>query len=229
MTKRVVYANGRVVKPPFDVERAKRSMVRVWDHDGPVAMGVLLEDFVVTACHCLPRGRDGQVLLPHPDLQGSSSALVKVSDLRRKTVAAALIAAADPCSDIAVLHHSTYSGTDLPSDAWTALDRMRDAASPAITDLDEPFSMEPRRVWVMSLSGGWGCGTLTGVAYMATDDRSRFRGGMSGSPVFDDRGRVVGLASIGETQGCRGIVTLLKRSLPGWVAERFRGAAFGRS
>ncbi|MBK7859655.1 MAG: trypsin-like peptidase domain-containing protein [Archangiaceae bacterium] len=97
--------------------------------------------------------------------------------------------------------------------------------SPAIADLDERRTLEPGPVWVMTLTGSWASGPLRGVGFTASNGSGRLRGGMSGSPVFDERGRVVGLACIGQSNSLCGIVTLLKRSLPGWVTDRLMLAA----
>lgn len=200
--------------PPFDVVGAEASLLWVVDHESRhVGMGVLIGDFILTACHCLRRNRK------------AGTSIVRVANLNQTRDASALVVVAALSADLAVLHHVT-SKKKLPATQRSALDELRKVLVPATLN-DDPkkttsssTSLVAIPVWLMTHEGQWISGTLRGECFSATDPDRHFNRRTSGSPVFDKCGRVAGLVSGEPTKGSTGTIALLRSGLPGKILDR---------
>ncbi|MGH7868099.1 MAG: hypothetical protein ACREP9_10900, partial [Candidatus Dormibacteraceae bacterium] len=215
-----VKPDGREGKPTnFDHKAAERSIVGiVGKKDKIVGMGaVIAHNLIATVTHCLPRDRHGHVVFPNPDELGSSPLFVGVKSLDGGCSADALIAAADPCSDMAVLSDSTFAGADLP-DALKFREFVAAHEPVRMRAYRAPRALNPKGIWVhvRNQLGRWVEGTAHGNE-IDFGDSDRIGGGTSGCPVFDDAGLVLGLVSNGDVNGATGRLSFLSEGLPGWV------------
>ena len=187
-------------------------------------MGVLVEEeLVATVAHCLPKDKKGRTILPGTVDQGETAGVVRVDlgRLDRGYRTLALVVAVDPCSDLAVLSHRTFSGSDLPPDDKERFFEFSATHVPARILRPEP-SPEPTTVRLLSHEGEWVEGVARGSGVTLDNPKKRIKGGTSGSPVFDDAGRVLGLVSTGDTGAPTCQLSFLSDGLPGWVLDRIR-------
>jgi hypothetical protein len=206
----------------FDRRWAERTLVDVLPGGEGSGMGFrLLDNLIATACHCLPH-RDGKLVLPEPFYIGDDPVEVLIrrhgAPVERASrdscvdEAMALVTAADPCSDLAILSSSTASGRDLPDGG--ALDRLIDSLESARPDL------VPRRdipVFIFTHEDRWIEATAKASFVYVENPADRIRPGTSGAPVFNEDGLVVGIVSSSNQNGPDARMCLLADHLPGWV------------
>lgn len=213
---------------------AVNSLVRVHFAKREKCMGFVVEDaggnrFIITAAHCVP----------FPDSQGAGNihVLVGVSafgSAKAKPLMASLVAW-EPFADIAVLSLETVSGTNSPD--YNALGKLLTDCTPAPLCLDVAKLGKKFRVQICQHTGNW----ISGVASINSNDGADNRvpaflwgefpksqdilDGTSGSPAFDDAGRVVAVVSctLEPPSGPdkTGVLTCLAGALPGWILDGF--------
>ena len=210
---------------PFDRKRAEASLVEVLD--GPrggrrVGMGFRLSgDLWATACHCLPHVR-GKVTLPDPDQVAPAPVLVRLREWGAPRTAVAVLLAADPCSDFALLG-SPPAGLSLPEEPMPMV-RLADlAASREATQLEwTPSASAP--VFVYTHENRWVVGTVKNSLITIMRQPDRIRQGTSGAPVFNRDGRVEGLVGFNDVRLADANLCALADHLPGWALRRLRQA-----
>ena len=199
----------------FDRAAAARSLVTVLPGGRGRGMGFrLLDDLLVTACHCLPRSGGG-VKLPDPFKARGSVVTVRVRAFAGSTQEVpATVIAADPCADIALLSCRTLGGgapsRTVMEDFDALLDQL-EACSP---------EMEPAtgsKVYIHTHLRTWVTGRVKHSLIELTDPAARIVGGTSGAPVFSESGTVVGLVSTGNAGVAQATICRLADHLPGWV------------
>ena len=212
----------------FDRTQAEGTLVEILDQlngDQVVGMGVRLPgDLVATTCQCLPRPT-GSVILPDPDAP-SLPVLVRLRKLRSQKAASAVVAAADPFSGLALLRSAAAAGLDVPDElnpdlsADELIAEVAPAAPALAPPLDGPaFLFTPERRWVE--------GTVTGST-LSLQGEADLRGARAGTPVFDERGQVVGLVGACDEAGLEARLCLLAEHLPGWALRMARAAEAAR-
>lgn len=206
----------------FDRRRAEQSLVDVLPGGAGRGMGFrLLDNLIATACHCLTHV-DGKLVLPEPFYIGDDPVSVGIRPHRAPTKRGArgegvaevraVVTAADPCSDIAILSSSTASGVDLADGG--ALDRLIDSLESVRPDL------VPRRdipVFIFTHEDRWVVGAAKASIVYIENPADRIRPGTSGAPVFNEDGLVVGIVSSSNQMGPDARMCLLADHLPGWV------------
>ena len=213
------------MKIPFDSDGAVDSLVHVI-HGGKVqAMGFrfLDDDLIVTACHCLPRRR-GKVVLPNPDDPGRDRLLVRLRRWQGEEEALALIRSANPCSDLAILANHTASGAGIEPGRQDQLWTLLETRVPARMSVVSTVSADPgvgHPVYIFTHRGAWVQGEARRSS-IRLNQGSAIESGTSGAPVFDSRGRVLGVIStstfdMGNARMCR-----LSENLPGWALRLAR-------
>jgi exonuclease I len=99
----------------------------------------------------------------------------------------------DPVSDLAVLGQP--DGQAFNEDVDTAWDDFIEDLEPLDLDTDQPT-----RGWMLSLDGHWmpcAIHTTNNGSLLVKDLDGDIEGGMSGSPILSDKGRAVGVVTIG--------------------------------
>jgi len=216
-----------------------KSLIRVHFTKRNTGMGFVVEDgsgtrYVITAAHCvrhhcryLARGA------------GNTDLLVGVSSFC-SSAAPLLMACAvswEPCADIAVLGLETLSGAISPD--WQALNEFLEAHTPAPVRLDVGSIGRKRfrvRVcqhtgeWISGIAdGAWVYGKTPSIIGVRVPKSQPILGGTSGSPVFDDAGRVIGVISTtpeldGKPTG-EALLSCLAGALPGWMLDNLSQGA----
>jgi S1-C subfamily serine protease len=176
--------------------------------------------YIVTAAHCLPHP---------PDPVAQEEAYVEIGPRGIP----ALIVFADPCADVALL--DAPDNQALP-DEVDAFDELVDALPALSLRLDIPSQTGPpsastaERAHILTHEGRW----LTGVAHFGgsyqrwltlrfDDETGRIPSGTSGSPIFDDDARVIGVVQIGARTHPEGRSAFLTHALPAWLVDAARG------
>ena len=219
------------VGPPFDAEAAKSAVVVVGPGGGrgfvmESAFGrgkhMLSERLIVTAAHCLPS-------LPpaHPlSYLDEKIYLDVLSSLEAETphIPAECIYV-DPVADIAILAEPDVQDF---FERWEEYNALVQAAGTIQLSTRDPA--KGIRGWLLSLDGRWQpCQVSSmgqyGQRLLIADATSGIVGGMSGSPILLDDGKVVGLVSVSiespagpETQKA-GPQPRLSQCLPVWVVK----------
>ncbi len=203
----------------FDRKRAELSIVEVIPGRAMHGMGFhLLDNLIATACHCLPRV-ERKVILPSPDALGLDPVAVQLRQWGSRAAARALVMAADPCSDLALLGSSTLGGTDLPSDDSAKFDDLMERLLPASPELEPP---DDGRAFIYTHEGKWVEGTARRSFLFLRGHGKGIRGGTSGAPVFSASGKVLGIVSFADGSGQEVRFCSLARHLPGWVLSLAR-------
>lgn len=231
MTKRTVV--------PFDGEAAKRAVVTVGDGRGfvmemPPASHMkgytAMCRIVVTAAHCLPH-------LP-PTMSFALSRektytglLGPLGTSKPSIMAECLFV--DPVADIAVLGEPDGQTSQAFYDASLAFEKF--IQKRAALSLSTSNIVKPMTGWLLSLDGHWSKCTITASrsllppprALWATEAIAGIFGGMSGSPILLDDGRVIGVfcTAIGESDKVPtggGPQPRLTHHLPWWLVKRLR-------
>jgi hypothetical protein len=212
MTKR----RRPTAKPPvpFDVQVATRSIVRVKHGKGNWGCGfVAAGRYVIPAAHCLPR-----IPAHHFDELATT---IRSWDGKDKTKLVVIYC--DPISDIAVLKNETLSGGDLPQEWTEAFDRLVTRTGSARIDLSFPVDT-PLRFYIRTHTEAWCTGSTKALNPLGPifcafiDEGKQIPDGTSGSPVFNQKGEVIGLVSEGGECGGTNPVTVawLAGALPMW-------------
>lgn len=184
-----------------------------------VGMGFrLVGDVIATACHCLPR-LNGKVILRDPDAQGADDVLVRVRQPGTVKTAVAAVAAADPCSGLALLSRSTVSGPDIPghSSSVMLIEDLIAELEPMLVELT-PFREGP--VFIRTHDKRWIRGTARSSTISVPNRADRIRSGTCGAPVFDADGRVVGLVGSADIRLTDAVMCVLAEQLPGWALRK---------
>jgi hypothetical protein len=196
-----------------DAQEATRSIVRVMCSPKNWGCGfVAAGQYVITAAHCLPR-------IPRHLFHEAKSTITSWdgNDEARLTVIYC-----DLMSDIAVLGYEPLPGSDLPQ--TEAFDRLVSRTGSARIDLSFPVEM-PLRFYIRTHKGVWVSGSTEVLIRLAPmfsafiDEGKKIPAGTSGSPVFNQKGEVMGLVSHGGEGGGTNsvaVITWLAGALQGW-------------
>jgi trypsin-like peptidase len=196
---------------------------------------------IVTAAHCLPTDENGCVRLPPANSAAFDYEQTYTNLLARlgeSPTIATQCEFVDPVADIAVLSepdgqvpelHGSWEAFVSLTDAATAL-RVFELPEQAIGNWRVAKQDSKVRAWLLALSGRWfRCmvGSPAGRALWIEDAAEEIAGGMSGSPILDDRGRAIGVVAVGarldggqSTAG--GPNPYLVSALPGWLLRSRR-------
>lgn len=202
----------------FDRKRAEGMLVEVLDparNDLVIGLGFrLLDGVVATACRCLPRVA-GRLVLPDPDGPGDEPVFVRLRRPGTTLTAQAVVIAADPAANYALL-----GGAPLATGAasFEALLAGRACASLAFAPA------EPGRIFLCSHEWRWVEATLRGTSISVWKPSDQIRSATSGAPVFDPDGRVVGLVGHNDVRLPDATLCALADALPGWVLTAARQA-----
>lgn len=220
--------------------RVMNATVQVGNSNGSHGRGVLVAGgFIVTAAHCINwDSKGGMVLGDHylEEIVTSGGETFRLSPW-----------AVEPLSDVALLgapdSQLFYDDADafetwqeqtnpvLLSKWGPMSDKRRAIAQAAFADAlnaqpskaDLPSAVRSIDVYAMSLAGDWlggkarhyGLGEPTGAIAIETMDS--LTSGMSGGPVVDRSGRLVGVVSCGNTNGT---IPLIHLAIPAWARAR---------
>jgi hypothetical protein len=168
-----------------------------------------------TAAHCLPE-------LPpvHPASCTSERTYRIVGPLGGEPSVFAECLFVNPVADLAVLGPPDGHNVDVEWDEFIEQHR----------SLGVSFWRNelPTRAWLLSLDGEWNpClvrHSVNGGGLWITEAKDGIRGGMSGSPILADEGKVLGLVSVSRgstefhTEG--GPNPSLRNNLPLWLVEQ---------
>ena len=182
---------------PFDSEQSTRAVVKVGGGRGfvmelaepnPVTDELTIQGIIITAAHCLPH------LPPAPAHETTYSILGLLDGKGEPTIKTECLFV-DPVADLAVLgspDDQVFAGTDL--DAWYNLMENTNALTLKTGKIGE----EPMSAWLLSLDGTWHPCTVKRIGRNGLSIENAMHGivgGMSGSPILSDTGRVIGLVS----------------------------------
>ena len=204
----------------FNPREAIKSLVVVHRTRRSTGLGFFAGDrYIITAAHCLPK-------MPSRDAPGSDQVVVSIQGVCSSLAAKVVVIGADSCLDMAILSDRTLDGGHLPRQDYDNLRTLFHGLEPAPLNLDEPETGSTFGVHIYSHERCW----LSGTANVLTLNHHRLdvtfrksdlcpKPGTSGSPVFDDEGRVVGLVSMSsESPSDRSAdVVRLAAVLPGWM------------
>jgi S1-C subfamily serine protease len=205
-------------------DRSLKGLVDVYHTPRSPSTGFLVGgDYAVTAAHCLP-------CLPK-QLTGFLRGDVCPVKVRARSTKAKFdldIMFADPCSDLAVL---SYTGEEL----LPYLD-FAEGLEPLPLCLDELPLQKPVPAHIFTNKGKWISGKATLCshvsAWLSGEFTEAIPGGTSGSPVFDDKGRVLGVVSSASMilSGNKripigGHFVYLANALPRWLTRKIVGEA----
>lgn len=205
----------------FDRKMAERALVEVLPGRRNRGMGFrLLDDFIVTACHCLRR-HQRKVVLPNPDLLGCDPTALDVRVFGHRSTVPLLVRFSEPCSDLALLSTSTAGGGDLPGSLLETADELLSTLEPTVPVLEPSPNA---RAFLFTHEGRWLEGR-TRHSFVEFGRRVRILGGTSGAPVFDENGHVLGVVSFAASTRPDMKMCVLADHLPGWVIRSAREQA----
>ena len=224
--------------PPSDTESATRAVIAVsQDGRGFVVEGrfpnpltskpkgwrgafrpspFLTQRYVITAAHCLP-----QLPPPHRAAYTAEKTYKKLlGPLGSAPSIWAECVFVDPVADVAVLGQP--DGQAFVEDVDEAWDEFIENAEALKLD-----TAQPTRGWLLSLDGQWMPCTLKPTRYgnLMVKDAGGIESGMSGSPILSDKGRVVGVVTIGSGW----TEPHLPSALPQWLAQKLTTRSRQRS
>ena len=214
----------------MDRKQAEATLVEILDDlkgDRVVGMGFRLYGQVLaTACHCLPRA-GGQIAFPDPDLPAPALVAVRVRQPGALEGAFAVVVAADPCSDLALLGVPPAAGPEAPGQPPSAgaIEDLIAGREPALVECAPP---REGRVFIHTHEKRWveGIAASSGISIWRPTDR--IRRPTSGAPVFDGEGRVVGLVGHNDVRLPEATLCVLSEHLPGWALRGARAAQAAR-
>jgi len=209
----------------MDTKKAEMSLVWIFHDEGkPQGVGCLMGEYVLTAAHCIPRAPDAMQ-------PGEDFLMVEVAPLHNPEQRMGLfVVGYEPCVDVALLSTSTLSGTEIPSHEhrqhFTALClKIEEAGAQLVPDLSDLAPTEETRVHFLNHRGQWAGGRLDVISPDAPrpsvylDTPGSVSGGTSGTPVFSESGKVLGVISdsqsTGEAAAHSATIAYLKNTLPG--------------
>lgn len=170
---------------------AKSSIVKVSDGRGFV-MKTHGERFVITAAHCLPH-LPPPTPAPYTEERTYWQLLAPLDASAKPSIAAECIFA-DPVADLAVLAGPDSQAMPSAHDAYQDLVEGRSTLR---------LTAVTRRAaaWLLTLDGQWEECAVVGVGGRTlTLIGARIAGGMSGSPILAEDGRVAGVVSLGSSE-----------------------------
>jgi len=209
MSKRITVSQGLrgLVPSKQALEKAKGAVIRV----GAGGRGFIVsagedERYVITAAHCLPRSQ-----YPSPHLANSSRELAFPNFLgplgqKKRTIWAALCAI-NLCDDFAVLE---APGGQALYEQCAEYEKFTE--TPTMTIGISPGALAPhlwkndpdpgKPAWILSLDGEWQrCVVYNGGRFLTLKTEQKIEGGMSGSPIIDDKGAAIGVISTASDGG----------------------------
>ena len=202
------------MNPPFDTQEATQPIVRVMHDQERFGCGFVVADqYVITAAYCLPQ-------IPISNRSDDVLTTIRSWDGSDETNLAVIYC--DIFSDIAILAWETFYGDELGGDG---LDRRLVLLRVGSADIDLSFPLEMLQpFYVRTHEGVWLSGLTEPCGFDkpcfdAVIDEGDIPGGTSGSPVFNQKGEVIGLVSSrGEWGGTQFSVTCpwLAGALPRW-------------
>jgi len=213
----------------FDRKRAEAALVEVLDGqtgERRVGMGFrLFGEVMATACHCLPHVR-GKVALPDPDRPSPDPVYVRLRQWGGTRTALAVVLAADPCTDFALLGAppAEVAGGEgsLPTVPLADLAARRE---PVLVEWTPP---EAGPVFVYTHESRWVTGTARSSLLSILRPQDRIRQGTSGAPVFNRAGRVEALVGFNDVRLADASLCPLADHLPGWALRKAREAEDAR-
>jgi hypothetical protein len=166
----------------------------------------LRRHYIITAAHCLPKlpPRHRAAYTKEKTFKKLLGPLGSVPSIRAECVFV------DPVSDLAVLGRPDSQA--FGEKVILAWDDFIEDIEPLEVDTDQPT-----RGWMLSLDGEWRPCTIQITRFgslMVKDVVGQIAGGMSGSPILSDNGRVVGVVSITSNWPQAHLAT----ALPQWLA-----------
>jgi hypothetical protein len=204
----------------MDRSEAKRSVIRVGAGRGFIVHGEHHHRYVITAAHCLPN------LPPCMSFSGLEERTYKalLGPLGKKPTVWAECLFVDPISDLAVLGSPDKQELSDQADAYEAL---TEAAMPlSIAGSPKTGWQRANKAWLFSLDRRWfGCVIRhNGGGLCIFDAAEEIAGGMSGSPIIDDKGSAIGVVCMSSTLGGReaggGPNPNLTENLPVWFLQK---------
>ncbi len=206
----------------FDRSRAEGLLLEVLDPGrGDLAIGLafrLLDGVVATACRCLPRAV-GRLVLPDPDGPGDEPIFVRLRRPATGRVAQAVVLAADPGADWALL------GGAPAASGPASLESLLAGCPTAHLDLAPP---EQGRFQVFTHERRWVEGMFRGTALSVWKPSDRLRSATAGAPVLGPEGRVLGLVGHNDVRLPDATLCVLADQLPGWAITAVRQAELAR-
>ena len=209
-------------------EQLRSSLVTVHQSNDSTGMGVYLgKRLFITAAHCLPESPD--VTNPFGDV-----APITLSRFGSSQRFRAVLAGIDFCSDFAVLADETSHGVRLEGKHRREFDSQIAMLLRAAIDNELDREFVSAEYSLMTHEGHWSSGQF--VPPLQDDRFIQFtpdendvtgfvRPGTSGSPLFDNHGRVLGLVSTSSETADReshGMAVRLATAIPQWLLRQLQ-------